>query len=168
MMELLRNWITGIACVAVLLSAAQCLMPQGSIRKIGNLTGGLLLLLTIATPLAKLDEAALALALSEYRMAEMGSEALLQIENERLVKEIIAEQTGAYISDKAAELGAECTVDVDYEYREDGSVFPTAVTVSGSLTEEQLAQLQQFIEINLAVPKEKQTYEEVNVQDERS
>lgn len=167
MMGLLRDWIIGITCVAVLLAAAECLMPKGSIRKIGRLAGGLLLLLTVAKPLLELDEDSLAMALSQYRIAETGGSELLQIENERMVKEIIAEQTAAYISDKANDLGADCVVEVAYEFSEEGVVFPTAVTVSGPVTEKQRIELQEFIEVNLGVSKENQTYEErVNDADE--
>lgn len=162
MMELIRQWIVGVTCAAVLLAIVQCLMPAGGVRRVGRLAGGLLLLLAIVAPLAGLDEQALSVALTEYRMAATDSTGLLELENERLVKEIIEEQTAAYISDKAKELGADCTAEVTYEYSGDGMVYPIAVTVRGALTAQQRSQLTQIIEADLAVPEENQTYEGVN------
>lgn len=161
MMDLLRQWIMGITCAAVLLAGARCLMPAGGVRKVGSLAGGLLLLLAVAAPLTKLDEGALSLAMTEYRMAESGSAGLLELENKRLLKAIIEEQTAAYILDKAEALGAACTAEVTYEYSGDGTAYPTAVTVRGELTRQQQDRLTQFIEADLAIPKENQTYEGV-------
>lgn len=164
MMELLRQWILGITCASVLLAAAQCLMPAGGARRVGSLAGGLLLLLAVAAPLARLDEGALSLAMTEYRLADTGSAALLELENKRLVKQIIEEQTAAYISDKAEELGAVCAAEVTYDYSGDGVAYPVSVTVRGALTQDQQARLTRLIEAELAVPKENQTYEGVTDQ----
>ena len=159
MMVVVRQWIVGVTCAAVLLAITQCLMPSGAVRRVGRLAGGLLLLLAVIAPLASLDVEALGAALTEYRMAESDSTALLELENERLVKTIIEEQTAAYISDKASELGGTCTAAVTYEYGEDGTACPVAVTIRGTLTEQQRSRLIGIIETDLAIPEENQTYE---------
>ena len=164
MMEMLREWIVGITCVSVLLAAAQSLMPEGNIRKIGNLAGGLLLILTMAAPLTKIDMNAISLPLTEYRMANSNHAELLELENSRLLKELIEEQTEAYILDKAQELGANCTVEVYYEYSDEGTAYPVAVTVRGNLNEEQKRKLSQRIESDLAVTEENQHFEEGETQ----
>ena len=161
MTEWVKAWIVGISAASVLLAAAKTLIPKGSIRQVGEFACGLILLLAAAAPLAELDEGALSLALTELRMADWESTGLLEIENTELVKEIIDEKTCAYISDKAKELGMECTVEVDYEYSEDGLAYPAAVRITGTWTEAQRDRLTAFLESTLAVSKEDQTYEEV-------
>lgn len=158
MMDWVKNWIISVTCVSILLAAVQCLMPPGGVKRVGQLTGGLLMLLAAASPLLELDLAELSLSLTELRMEQSGSSALLELENTRLVKEIIAEQTAAYIADKAMELGADCAVEVTYEYSEDGMAYPVAVTVTGPLTSEQRAELERWLEAELAVPREDQSY----------
>ena len=159
MMDVIRQWIVGVTCASVLLAITQSLMPAGGVRRVGRLAGGLLLLLAATAPLASLDGAALGATLTEYRVAESGSAALLELENERLVKEIIEEQTAAYISDKARELGGTCTAEVTYEYGDEGMVRPVAVSIRGTLTEQQRSRLTGIIETDLAIPEENQTYE---------
>ncbi len=161
MMDMLRQWIFGVTCASVILAAARCLMPAGGVRRAGSLAGGLLILLAVAAPLLRLDVNVLSLAMAEYRMAEQEGARMLELENKQLIKRIIAEQTCAYISDKAKELGAQCAVEVIYEYSEEGVAYPVAVTVRGELTQQQQVQLAKFIEVELAVPMENQTYEEV-------
>jgi len=163
MMELIKDWILGITSASVLLSIAKALIPKGAVKQVGELACGLILLMAIAAPLAELDIGELSLALTEYRMSGEGSAGLLKIENTELIKEIIEEKTAAYISDKATELGMHCSAEIAYEYSETGLVYPVAVSLRGTWTESQRAQLTAFIESELAVPKDKQTYEKENM-----
>jgi stage III sporulation protein AF len=101
----------------------------------------------------------MSLALTELRLAESGSTQLLEIKNINLVKEIIAEKTAAYISDKATELGMDCTVEVTYQYSDDGMAYPESVRIKGAWDHTQQQALSDFIESNLAVSKDNQTYE---------
>lgn len=159
MMDWIKEWIVGLTSVSVLLAAAKTLIPKGSVRQIGEFACGLLLLITMASPLMELDAEALGAALTEHHIAQTQSTGLLAIENTELIKEIIQEKTCAYISDKAEELGLKCTAEVEYEYSEDGRAFPVSVTVKGDWTEEQRRKLERLIESDLAVPKDNQTYE---------
>ena len=159
MMEWLREWIMGITAVSILLAAAKSLIPKGSVKQVGELACGLLLLLAIIAPLVKLDAGELSLALTELRLLGDDDAQLLEIENTRLIKEIIAEKTAAYISDKATELGMDCTVEVSYQFHSGGLAYPVAVHVKGNWNDEQQEGISRFIESNFAVSKADQTYE---------
>ena len=50
MMAALRSWLTAVLAAAVLLSLAERLAPEGSLRKITSLVGGLILLLVCFMP----------------------------------------------------------------------------------------------------------------------
>ena len=149
MLELIRHWLVGITCAAMLVALAESLIPAGSIRRIARLTGGLVLLAAILNPLLKLDTTALTRALTEYKLEE---------ENEILMKDIIEEQSGAYIQDKAAALGIDCQVTVEADGEEEWPI-PQSVTVMGSLTAEQQEALERTIEEDFAIPAERQRYE---------
>lgn len=92
------------------------------------------MMLAVVQPLVGLDYDALAQVLSEYRVTAAGYGDALEQENERLVKAIIEEQTAAYISDKAEELGMDCTAEVTYHYGTDGAVWPEFIFVRGHFT----------------------------------
>ena len=127
MLELIRHWLVGITCAAMLVALAESLIPAGSIRRIARLTGGLVLLAAILNPLLKLDTTALTRALTEYKLELSAYSADLEEENEILMKDIIEEQSGAYIQDKAAALGDEdvkqAAADVEKALGSDGRLL---------------------------------------------
>lgn len=55
MMEALRQWLTGIVCVSVLLYLVRTLAPKGTVGRVAEFTGGLLLILTLLQPLGRLN-----------------------------------------------------------------------------------------------------------------
>lgn len=158
MLELIRQWLLGITAAAMLVALAEALCPDGNIRGILRLTGGLVLLAAVLNPLLKLDTEALGRALTQYRLDLSAYSTELEEENETLMKDIIEEQSAAYIQDKAAGLGIACRADVEAEGEGDWPV-PTAVTITGSLTAEQREALERAIEADFAIPAERQTYE---------
>lgn len=159
MIELIRSWLVGITCAAMVVALAESLAPAGAVRKVGRLTGGLVLLLSILQPVMTLDMADLSGLLAEYRLEAAGYSELLESENEKLMKDIIAEQTGAYILDKAASLGLDgCEVTVEVEERTEGYPIPASVTVMGPISQSQQQALSRQIEANLAISADRQTY----------
>ena len=163
MMDLIRSWLIGITCAAMLVALAESLSPNGAVRKIGRLTGGLVLLIAILQPVMKLDMRDLSGLLAQYRMEAGGYSQDLEKENKKLMKSIIEEQTGAYILDKAEALGIEgCEVSVEAVVSGEGEYpVPEAVTVIGALTESQRSALSRQIEAELAIPAERQIWEDV-------
>ena len=155
-MELIRSWLTGITCAAMIVALAEGLAPAGAARKIGRLTGGLVLLIALLQPLLQLDSTALTRALTEYQLDLEAYSAELTEENREQMKEIIARQSEAYIADKAAQMGLECRVEVrvgDQEYP-----VPEEVTVTGALSPEDQARLTRRIEADFAIPAQRQHY----------
>lgn len=156
-MELIRSWLIGITCAAMILALLEGLAPPGAIRKIGKLTGGLLLLLAVLRPLAALDPTALTRALTRYKLDVSACSEEFARENRTLMEGIIAEQSAAYIADKAAQLGISCRVTVAVGGEGEYPV-PETVTVTGNLTAAQRAALERQIEVDFAIPAQRQSY----------
>ena len=157
MMELLRQWLTGVTCAAIIVALADSLMVGGTVRKIGRLAGGLLLLAAVVKPVLEVDLTVLSAASLrlEAEAVPAAEEAGLD-----LMKSIIGEETGAYILDKTAELGISCQeVRVTCAVEENGVPYPASVVLVGDLTEEEQARLSRRIEADLAIPAERQSYE---------
>lgn len=156
-MELLRQWLTGVTCAAIIVALADSLMAGGTVRRIGRLAGGLLLLAAVVKPVLEVDLTVLSAASLrlEAEAVPAAEEAGLD-----LMKSIIGEETGAYILDKAAELGISCQeVRVICAVEENGVPYPASVVLVGDLTEEEQARLSRRIEADLAIPAERQSYE---------
>lgn len=163
MIDLIRSWLIGITCAAMVVALAESLAPNGAVRKIGRFTGGLVLLIAVLQPFVQLDMRDLSGLLSEYRIDAGAYSTDLEAENGKLIKNIIEEETGAYILDKAAALGINgCEVAVEAVADGEGEYpVPEAVTVTGSLTESQRYALSRQIEADLAIPADRQIWEDV-------
>lgn len=106
MMEAVRAWLTSVVLVSVLLSAAQSLIPPGTVRKAAGFTGGLILLLVLLRPVLGADLEHLELDFDHYQAAvEERQEELADTQTEAMAS-IIAEQTEAYILEQSGRAGA--------------------------------------------------------------
>lgn len=128
-------------------------------KKAGRLAVGLLLLLAVVKPLGVIDYDALAEAAASCRPDGQAYEARLEEKSGAVLKAVIEERTGAYISDKAKTLGMDCTAEVTYYYGPDGEVRPEAVVVRGNWTQEQRALLSRFLEEELGIGAQRQSFE---------
>ena len=161
MMEAVRAWLTSVVLVSVLLSAAQSLIPPGTVRKAAGFTGGLILLLVLLRPVLGADLDRLALDFSDYQTAVEERQAELADTQTEAMASIIAEQTEAYILDKAGELGLEVTVRVETRTGEDGVPVPWSAELTGARSEA----LASALETELGIPAERQVWHERNTED---
>ena len=152
MMEHVRQWLTSIVTVSLLLSVIQSLVPQGSLRRVSSFLGGLVLLAILLAPLPGLDFAGLEVPDWQKETEEVRRK--LEAEEESALAAGIAGQTEAYISDKAASLGLTAEVRVETVAGADGVPVPWRVEVEGGYTEE----LAQLMETELGIPRERQDW----------
>lgn len=162
MMALARQWLLGLTCAAMVLAVAQALAPEGAVKKVVKLAGGLLLLLAAVSPLLRLEEGAASRALEEYRGAAQRRQEELTEQNRALYQAVIEERAAAYIVDKAGELGISCRAEVTFAYDEDGRPYPWQTAAWGAWTQEGRQALEALLERELGVPPERQHYYEEN------
>ena len=160
MTEAVRQWLLGVACTALILAVADSLAPEGSVKKVCRLAGGLALLLAAVSPILRLEAGALADALEGYRAQVRGYEETLEEQNHFFYQTVIEESTAAYIVDKAKEMGISCQAEVTFSYDEDGVPCPWEVTARGEWTDEAREALGRLLEDDLGVPPPRQHYEE--------
>lgn len=155
MIAAVREWLTSIVVVTMLLSVAQTLVPEGTIRRIASFTGGLILMTALLRPLLGADLERLRLDFGDCEAAiEERQEELEAAEKEELAR-LIAERTAAYIWDKANTLGLTVTVRVETEPGEGGVPVPSSVHLEGPRSEE----LASYMERELGIPRERQVWQ---------
>lgn len=103
MMELLRQWLVGITCAAMIVALADSLTPSGTVRKIGRMAGGLLLLVAVVQPILHVDFSVLAASAVQIELESTQNE--LEKTDLELMKTIIGEKTGAYNSGQGGSTG---------------------------------------------------------------
>ena len=154
-MTFLRQWLLGIVACALLVSLCELFTPSGAMRRSMHFTGGLILMLAFLQPVTSIDLGELTLDLGEYRAAVAQAKLELSGEREDALRDGIAERTGAYIEDKAAQLGRPVRALVETEDT-DGAPLPVRVTLWGA----ENAALSDWIETQLGIAKENQTWKE--------
>lgn len=154
-MSFLHEWLLGISACALLVSFAEQLPLTDAMRKIVRFTGGLLLILSILQPISGAELDGLSFDLAGYEEAVEALKTELAGERERALSDGIAEQTQAYIEDKASALGLRLRAVVDTECT-DGVPLPKHVTLYG----EKNAELSEWIAEQLGIAKENQIWKE--------
>ena len=149
-MTLLRTWIVSVTACAMVIAAAEALMPDGAVKRVGKLTGGLILVLGLLQPLVKLD----------YDDWLDGAVTQEDLEGAAYapMKSIIERELSAYIVDKGAQLGVTCTAQVVCETGEDGVPIPTRTTITGAMTPAQKEAMIRCVTQELAIPRSGQIY----------
>ena len=156
MMAALREWLTSIVAVSMLLCVAQLLIPEGTLRKIGGFAGGLILLLVLLRPILGAEVEQLTGDCEDYRTAIEEQSAVMQEAQETELAGRIAQRTAAYISDKAEALKLCVEVQVETEADADGIPVPSTVEIRGMRSEE----LAMWMEQELDIPMERQVWHE--------
>lgn len=157
MMGALKEWLLSVTAAAILCALAQGLIPPGPVRRVGRLTAGLVMAAALLAPLASLRGVEPEQWLESWQPQEEVQG--LEEQRDETMKTIIEEESGAYIVDKAAQLGAECEVRVVCSSEKEGVFLPWQITVTGDLSPGQQEQMTRQIQEDLGVPPERQQYE---------
>lgn len=157
-MGAVRSWLLTVIAASLICALADALMPPGAVRRVGRLVCGLVLLGAILSPLARLDLSGSQRWLQDYLASLENREAeLAETVNEQM-KVIIEQEYAAYIVDKAAELGLDCTARVECRLSDDGLYLPVRTEVAGPMTADVQGMLRRIISENLGVPDTEQIY----------
>ncbi len=156
-MELLRTWILTVTVSALVIAGAEALMPEGAVKRVGKLTGGLILVLGLLQPLAGLDYQDLYDLVNTLPAGAVTQESLTREAADPL-EGLIEEELSAYIAEKGAALGCPCTARVECIPDGNGVPVPCRVVVTGPFTPDQKRSLQVFITQDLGVGREYQQY----------
>ena len=152
-MAFLRQWLLGVVSCAFLVSLLDQLTPEGSVRKLARFSGGLVLILCMLRPLGTAEPWELARDLDGLSADRAALEEQYRDVSGQSLAAVIAERTGAYIEDKADELGLSVRAAVRTE-EVDGVPLPVSVTLCG----EENAALADCIERELGIAKEDQLW----------
>lgn len=152
-MDLIRSWLTQVICAALIAAAADGLMPRGPIKKVGTLICAMVFLCAVLRPVVDLSISLPEVTAGVVLEQSQTWQDQLKLNSGTMLKTLIEQQTSAYISDKAANLGADCQVEVTCTQR-DGIWFPQSVRITGQLDQEQRRKLTDVIQIELGIPPE--------------
>lgn len=155
MTDWVRDWILGLTAAALVCAAALELTPKGPVKGVTKAVCGIVLALAMLHPLLRLDPAAWALHMAEYRARaeELTGEGTAL--PERLDRSVIERELEAYILAKAEALGTPLrSARVTLRWNTAGVWTPVAVSLEGPRQEA----LAGWIAAELGLPEEAQTW----------
>ncbi len=153
-----------VVCAALIAALATALCPSGFSRKLTRAAGGLLLLAAVLKPLGQLDWDRALEGFWASQAVLVGQTQAEAQESRDLQEAIIARQTAAYISGKAAALGIrDPQVWVDCRWTGEGFPAPDAVRVRGEGDPEAWRALQSAIQADFGLDPARQTLERTDV-----
>lgn len=156
MMEAVREWILSVVVVSMLVTLSQTLVPKGTFAGVSQLIGGLLLLITLLTPLTQVEGWVLPTGLQDYRVQIQDQQAVFAAMEQTQLELGIAQGTQAYILDKAEALGIACQVEVVTAIDDSGAVQLVEINFDVPWNEA----LSVYVEQTLGVGQEGQTWHE--------
>lgn len=154
MIEALKTWLFGLISAAMILSCLYAMLPKNTVRGIAKVTGGLIMLLVLMRPVLGMDWEDLTLQYRDYQQEIDRQIEIYEEENQQQMNAIIEEELSAYVWEKAAQLGLDCTAAVKTQLR-DGVPYPVSVTLSIKYNED----LSRLITEELGIAPEQQFWE---------
>ncbi len=154
MIDSFRVWLIGLLSVSLILTVLSTLLPEGSVKKIAGITGGLVLLLVVLRGVVRLDLTNIQLSYDSCAQEITRQMERYREKSKTELEELIARRTAAYISEQAQSLGVSCTPQVSLQWTEDNIPVPTGVTLDIPYH----AKLEEIIESNLGIKAENQVW----------
>ena len=146
MIGMLEEWLRGIVAAAVILRLVRGLRPKGTVGRVAEFTGSLVLLAAMLQPLGAMEFTQISPAALERSVEKRAEQLQSQWDAELLA--VIEAQTAAYISDKEPQLTVKVTAE------ETGK--PAAVELTGPYSPE----VSRWIEEELGISAERQVWHE--------
>lgn len=132
MLELIRQWVLGLAGAALCCAVLTEITPKGSVKNVVKALCGMVMALALVSPLLKADGGSYALNMAKYRENAQAVSMQGKEISDRLSRTIIEEECRAYILDKAAVLGAELSeAAVTLKWSSEGLWYPVGCRLTG-------------------------------------
>lgn len=157
MMDGIRTWIMSVVAVGLLVSICQGLSPNSKVQKVSRFCGGLVLFLTVLTPITQWNLSGKLQAFQDYCASLTQPEEEVAQAGNTVLEEQVCQQAQSYIQSQAAELGAEVTVTVSCTSQE-GIPVPDSVSVIGEMSQSQQQCLTQCIQEGFGLGAEQIQY----------
>ena len=156
MMEGIRGYFLAIVAACMLAVLACALLKNSKMQRITKFIAGILILLTVATPLLRIDTAALAERISELGRGSRFDTQEISKDYQTMLRALVKKNTQTYIEDKAQELGGIIQAEVTVGSGEYPA--PEHVVLTGTMTPEQEQALESYIADSLGIPPEQQEW----------
>ena len=152
-MDEIRNYLLQIVATAILCGILRSLSVTSRLSSAIGMMLGIAMTITLMDPILNWDTSGLSLEM--LALADDGDAIITQGSDaaQTAFADLVSEQTGSYIRNKALQLGAEITVEVEVK---DG--IPVSVTIEGAISPYARSQLSSWLVSEIGIKREAQTW----------
>ena len=153
-MENIRQYIFSLVCMAILCGIVPEFFESNSTRKkLLKFVTGLIMMIVVITPLIRKEKPEFQWQMGEFRNEVQHALSAGQEQADGMLRQIISQQTQAYILDKATSMGAELSAEVMLS--DDEMPTPESVVLTGTASPYLRTQVTNMIVTDLAVSEDK-------------
>lgn len=151
------TYLLSVAVAALLAALVQSLLPKGGVRRAAGFAGGLVLILAVVSPVARLEYDDLAKSIARIQTETEQLQTGVSTGSREILSQIIKQRCEAYILEKARNLGL--SLEVTVTLQDDGTYpYPAAAVLKGTFTQAQRGALTAEISQNLGIPARQQEW----------
>lgn len=155
-MDRIRSYLLSVVAVAMLSILLLSMVKQEQLRRILRFVTGLLILVTVLSPVVQLDETSVLQGLEDLELGIRDKEEELSRHVDRELAAHVQKTAENYIEQKATELGA--VIQAEVRVSEEQYPVPYSVSIIGILTPQQRSELAQYLTLSLGIPAERQEW----------
>lgn len=156
-MDTLRQYILSVTAAAILCGMVRSICSETGFRTTVNMLCGLILAVTILTPVIRIDlNGLIGEFTASYSQDALAAASVGEDTYQDSLSAIIKQESEAYILDKAAQLDA--SVDVEIILSEQDIPVPVSAVIRGNISPFSRQQLTQILENDLGIMKENQQW----------
>lgn len=153
----IRKYLLSVAAASLLTSLLPALLPKGKIQKVESFIGSLVLILTILSPVVKLNASSIRKAMESYQIDLQDTQRGIEKKSRGALEELISQRCEEYIWDKAAQMGLQLEIEITVGGNPDIPV-PVSASMVGVCSQEDQAVLSKILEEELGIPRNKQEW----------
>lgn len=153
----IRKYLLSVAAASLLTSLLPALLPKGKIQKVESFIGSLVLILTILSPVVKLNASSIRKAMESYQIDLQDTQRGIEKKSRGVLEELISQRCEEYIWDKAAQMGLQLEIEITVGGNSEIPV-PVSASMVGVCSQEDQAVLSKILEEELGIPRNKQEW----------
>ncbi len=150
--EFIRSWVSAIAAVTMMMAVVSVLTPKNSAGRAVMLCGSIIMMVVLVSPIKKLDVSALSGYGARFQKEIEFRAEQVSRQNEKLRKDIIEENTRAYILQRAESMGISCDLDIECY---DDVPYTAVVSVKNK---DVVPAVSMLLERDVGIPSARQTF----------
>ena len=155
-MERVRSYLMSVVAVAMLSVFLLSFVKKEQLRRILRFVTGLIVLITVLSPLVQIDESTILQAVEDLELSVQLRKEEISDHVDRELARHVKETTEQYIEQKGSELGA--IIQAEVQVTEDRYPIPYSVKIIGILTSHQKEELVQYLTLSLGISAERQEW----------